>query len=142
MYKEVILYMENKLKSTYPNTYIGETDWEETMKLNKDIVEILPEGGDRNPEGVGNIGTDKWNVDIFVSRKGLAQKSRDLELDAVENMESVVNLFKADSTSVENYLVRFSVIGFNASRVRLSKEKGKGFYATGCSVTVQIKITR
>ena len=146
MYKATVAYVKTQLETKFSNVYVGEQDWESIMKINKDVVEILPSTGTRNPEGMSGIGTEQWDIQINVARKGTAMTSEDMEIVNLENMMTVVDLFKNKSAAVTvsgtSYPVRFDVTNYDASRVLLKKEEGKGFYVTACAVTVQTKITR
>jgi len=146
VYKATVNYIKAQLETKFDNVYVGEQDWDAIMKLNKDIVEILPSTGTRNPEGMSGIGTEQWEIQINVARKGMAMLSEEMEIVNLENMMTVVDLFKNKSAAVEvgeiSYPVRFDVTSYDASRVLLKKEQGKGFYVTACAVIVQTKITR
>ena len=146
MYKATVAYVKTQLETKFSNVYVGEQDWENIMKINKDVVEILPSTGTRTPEGMSGIGTEQWDIQINVARKGMALNAEDLEILSLENMMTVVDLFKNKSAAITvsgtAYPVRFDVTNYDASRVLLNKDEGKGFYVTACAVTVQTKITR
>jgi len=150
VYKAVIAYVKTQLETKFTNVYVGEQNWQEVMKIGKDIVEILPSTGTRSPEGMTGVGTERWDVQINVARKDLAFKSEEMEIVNLENMMTVVDLFKNKAAAVVvgtgetaiTYPVRFDVTNYDASRLLMSKEEGGGFYVTACAITVQTKITR
>lgn len=150
MYKETVDYIKTQLETKFDNVYVGEQDWKEIMKINKDIVELLPSAGTRTPEGMTGISTERWDVQANVARKGMALNAEEMEIINLENMMTVIDLFKNKSAAITvgtgesavTYPVRFDVTNYDASRILLDKEKGGGFYVTACAITIQIKITR
>jgi len=150
VYKATIDYIKTQLETKFDNVYVGEQDWQEIMKINKDIVEILPSTGTRTPEGMSGVSKEQWNIQINVARKGMALKAEELEIVNLENMMTVIDLFKnkwaiitvGTGESSISYQARFDATDYDASRILLDKEKGGGFYVTACTVTIQTKITR
>jgi len=109
MYKGVVEYIKTQLETEFDNVYVGEQDWQNIFKIGKPIVEILPTTATRAPEGMSGIGNEEWEIQINVATKGMSMDSEEMEIDNLEHMMTVVDLFKSDSTSVDGYPVRFRV---------------------------------
>jgi hypothetical protein len=142
VYSELLEHIKEKITEVYPLTYIGEQDWTKVLHINKEIVEILPGDGDRKDLGMGGVVDEAFYVDISVAVKGLAIDAENLEKHNAVSLEKIQELFRRYSTTICGTGISTTIPKYRLRRVLLAKKDGEGFYVTGCTITIRIKMTR
>ncbi len=141
MYGKIVEHIRDKILGLgYDEklVFIGEQNWENIMKLGKPIVEILPGIGVREAYGLGSACKQNWGISIIIATKDLEMKSEEMEIKNLTNLATLMETFSKGTVSVDNRNVTYNIKSFDTSRTRLAAEEGKGFYAVGCAVDLEV----
>jgi len=144
MYRAIIEWIKTQLETEFDAVYVGLQDWSQVFELYQNVVEIVPSTATTAFTGLGGIGSDQWEVVVNVGSKQVELTSSEIEkaeLDMLDSLMTVIDLFKRTNPVIASKQVRTSVVRHNSERL-MNKEEGDGFYVPACSVVIQVTITK
>lgn len=135
MIKEIVTGIKESVRALGFDVAVGDIDLSKPRKY--PFVQIIPDSGQRT-KYVGGAAVITLEITLIVIRRGLENQIEESELLNLDDIESILSVFKNNTLMINNKTVRISATNFQLDRMR---EQEMNFYFVGSAIILSAEFS-